>query len=175
MRNTGTVDIPDDGEGPGSELAQDVERFRDLMLSTGRRRTLRDPIATACEAMSLSPVQLHSLLWLGHDGALTMGELSRRVGITEKTVTGVVDRLEEAGYLHRERDTADRRVVRVRLAPPGDEAYRRIERRLTDHMRTLLGRLAHKDRTDLLRLLEKLLAEPGQAHAERDCAREESK
>lgn len=156
MRNTGAADSPRSEADP--ELGEDVRRLRLLLISTGRRRPLRDPIAGACEAMELSPAQLHTLMWTGHDGPLTMGELSRRVGITEKTITGVVDRLADAGHLQRERDTDDRRVVRVRLTATGEATFARIDHRLTEHLTGLLGRLDPADRTDLFRLLEKLLA-----------------
>ena len=46
-------------------------------------------------------------------GPLTPGELARLTGMTTGTVTGVLDRLERAGFVARARDTADRRRVVV--------------------------------------------------------------
>src|SRR5207249_87527 len=48
-------------------------------------------------------------------GRLTAGELAKETGLTTASITGVVDRLEEAGYVRRERDTRDRRRVVVHL------------------------------------------------------------
>src|SRR5512139_3401025 len=108
-------------------IERDARALHDRFLALARRRSLRDPVAASCEATGLSPPQVHALLWIGHDGALTMGELARRVSVTEKTVTGLVDRLERDGYLARERDPADRRVVRARATARGAEVSRAIE------------------------------------------------
>ena len=48
---------------------------------------------------------------------LTAGQLADLTGLTTGAVTGVVDRLEGAGFVRRERDPVDRRRVIVRLVP----------------------------------------------------------
>jgi DNA-binding MarR family transcriptional regulator len=48
---------------------------------------------------------------------LTAGQLAELTGLTTGAVTGVLDRLENAGYVRRERDPADRRRVIVQLVP----------------------------------------------------------
>src|SRR5690606_23891656 len=48
-------------------------------------------------------------------GRMTAGELAAAAGLTTGAVTGVLDRLEKAGYVARTRDTEDRR--RVFVAP----------------------------------------------------------
>jgi DNA-binding MarR family transcriptional regulator len=141
----------------------DARRLRELFLGFSRRRSLRDPLAAMCEAAGLTAPQVHALLWLGQEGPLTMGELSRRVGVTEKTGTGLVDRLERERYLERERDPDDRRVVRSRLTARGAAAYRELDAAVQDKLARLLGLLDAADRRSLFRILETLLArlEPG--------------
>jgi DNA-binding MarR family transcriptional regulator len=138
--------------------AAQVRRLRALLTRLSRRRSLRDPVAAACEDLDLTPAQLHLLLWLGYDGPLTMGELARRVAVTEKTITGVVDRLERDGLVRRERDPSDRRVVRVRLAGEGSRLYRRIDVDIDEKLAGLLALLAPPDRRHLVRMLEGLAA-----------------
>jgi DNA-binding MarR family transcriptional regulator len=48
---------------------------------------------------------------------LTAGQLAELTGLTTGAVTGVLDRLEGAGYVNRTRDPVDRRRVVVRLVP----------------------------------------------------------
>ncbi|WP_392435861.1 MarR family transcriptional regulator [Chlorogloeopsis fritschii PCC 9212] len=43
---------------------------------------------------------------LAQTGAITAGELAERTGLTTGAITGVVDRLEKAGFVRRERDPA---------------------------------------------------------------------
>nr|WP_255203423.1 MarR family transcriptional regulator [Myxococcus sp. AM011] len=139
------------------DISADVLKLQQLLLALGRRRSLRDPIASTCEQLQFTAPQVHALLWLGQDGSLTMGELARRLGVTEKTVTGLVDRLEREGHLQRERSAADRRVVRCRLTPEGMQTYQRLERFMTQGMGQLLSILDGVDRKALFRILEKLL------------------
>ena len=50
-------------------------------------------------------------------GSATAGDLAKATGLTTGAVTGVIDRLEEAGFARRERDPDDRRKVHVRILP----------------------------------------------------------
>jgi DNA-binding MarR family transcriptional regulator len=50
-------------------------------------------------------------------GRMTAGELAAASGLTTGAVTGVIDRLERAGYARRERDPTDRRKVYVSILP----------------------------------------------------------
>jgi DNA-binding MarR family transcriptional regulator len=59
------------------------------------------------------------------EGPQTVGQLAHGLGISQGWASRVVDELERAGYVERERDPADRRVVRVRLTPM---AVERVER-----------------------------------------------
>jgi DNA-binding MarR family transcriptional regulator len=138
-------------------LIDDVARLQQLLYALGRRRSLRDPIASTCEELQFTPPQVHALLWLGQDGMLTMGELARRLGVTEKTVTGLVDRLEREGHVQRERVTLDRRVVRCRLTEQGQKTYQRLNRFLHVAMLHVLGMLDGSDRQALFRILEKVV------------------
>ena len=58
------------------------------------------------------------------NGPATAGQLSELTGLTTGAVTAVIDRLEKAGYVKRERDGADRRKVIV--APNEEKIYREI-------------------------------------------------
>jgi DNA-binding MarR family transcriptional regulator len=138
-------------------VVADARELRRRVLALARRRSLRDPIAASCADLDLSPPQIHALLWLGHDGPLTMGELARRVRVTEKTATGLVDRLEREGHIARERDEEDRRVVRVRLTRAGAALHRRIDRDVHRAVAQLLALLDPADRTALVRILGTLL------------------
>ncbi len=48
-----------------------------------------------------------------HQGPLTAGQIAETTGLTTGAVTGVIDRLEKAGYVRREKDPTDRRRVVV--------------------------------------------------------------
>jgi DNA-binding MarR family transcriptional regulator len=69
----------------------------------------------SAERIGLNATDLNCLNILSFTGQMTAGELARQTGLTTASITGVADRLEEAGYVHRERDPNDRRRVVIRL------------------------------------------------------------
>src|SRR4051812_14260173 len=136
---------------------RDVERLKDLLLELGRRRPLRDPLSSDPE-LELAGPQLHVIVWLGHDGTLTMGELARRLGVSQKGVTGLADRLEEHGYCGREADDRDRRVVRLRLTGKGTEFFKAAQVRMDKRLAFLLDVLPPADREALFRIISRVSA-----------------
>ncbi|MEU4766098.1 MarR family transcriptional regulator [Actinosynnema sp. NPDC023794] len=66
--------------------------------------------------LELKDVDLDCLELVHKHGAMTPGELARLAGLHPATLTGILDRLQRAGWITRERDpdAADRRAVTVR-------------------------------------------------------------
>jgi DNA-binding MarR family transcriptional regulator len=63
--------------------------------------------------VGLGPTEEKTLLILSGTGPLTAGEIAERTGLTTASVTSLIDRLEQKGFVRRMRDTADRRRVIV--------------------------------------------------------------
>jgi DNA-binding MarR family transcriptional regulator len=55
------------------------------------------------------------------DGPVTAGRLAEATGLSTGAITGVIDRLERAGFARRERDKTDRRKVLVHATAPAIE------------------------------------------------------
>jgi DNA-binding MarR family transcriptional regulator len=68
----------------------------------------------------------------GTPGRATHAELARRLWVRPATLTGIVDTLVKAGYVARERDETDRRVVWLVLTDSGREMARSIGNQLRD-------------------------------------------
>jgi DNA-binding MarR family transcriptional regulator len=60
---------------------------------------------------------IRAAIHIYEQGPQTIGQLAAGLGVSQGWASRVVDEMERAGYVERERDPADRRVVRVRLAP----------------------------------------------------------
>ena len=75
--------------------------------------------------LELRDVDLGCLELLARHGPLSPGALARHAGLHPATMTGIVDRLERAGWVARDRDPADRRAVLIRpLRERGAELFR---------------------------------------------------
>jgi DNA-binding MarR family transcriptional regulator len=67
----------------------------------------------AAEAVSLNPSDLGCLCLLLLHGPSPAGRLAELTGLTTGAITGVIDRLERAGFVQRVLDPSDRRKVIV--------------------------------------------------------------
>lgn len=65
------------------------------------------------------PVQQAQLICVLMAQPRGMGELSTMLGLEKSSLTGLVDRAERRGLVHREPDPLDRRAVRVALSDEG--------------------------------------------------------
>lgn len=73
------------------------------------------------DRLGLSAADHKALGLITRAGAVTAGELAQLTGLSPGAVTGLVDRLEAAGHVRRDRDPQDRRRV---VVVPGAEAGR---------------------------------------------------
>jgi DNA-binding MarR family transcriptional regulator len=121
----------------------------------------------AAERLGVNRTDLHSLNTIENAGGLTAGELAKETGLTTGAVTGVIDRLERAGYARRVPDPEDRRRVKVEVT---SKFYARADKLWgplkADWESTLNGRFTAED---LQRVIEFLHAttELGGKHMER--------
>lgn len=79
----------------------------------------------AAKRLGVNETDLHCLNIIENSGGLTAGELAREAGLTTGAVTGVVDRLERAGYARRVPDRDDRRRIKLEVTP---RFYERADR-----------------------------------------------
>lgn len=77
------------------------------------------------DRLGLHPTDHKCIGLLESTGWSTAGELAEATGLTTGAITGVIDRLEAAGFVRREDDPRDRRRVIVRVVP---KRYRDIAR-----------------------------------------------
>src|SRR6476659_9033510 len=68
-------------------------------------------------SVGISSSDLECLDFLNLEGRVTAGRLAEVTGLTTGAITVVVDRLEKAGFVRRERDEADRRKVFIATLP----------------------------------------------------------
>ncbi|WP_441246720.1 MarR family winged helix-turn-helix transcriptional regulator [Kitasatospora sp. McL0602] len=125
---------------PG-ESATTIERAQRLTdVITRLRRALRSSIRTDYPWESLPMAQVELLQTLAA-APLRVGELAARQRLAPNTVSGLVGKLLEAGFVDRQADPGDRRTARIALTEAGHQQLRdwqrAHERRLADALESL--------------------------------------
>lgn len=105
---------------------------------------------------NVSMSQMHVLWLLQHHGELSMSRLAELLGVSLSNATGIIDRMEEHGYIERVRVPDDRRVVLVRPAEGGRRALSETESTKRDRMRAVLGHIPATERPIVLAALRTL-------------------
>ncbi|WP_051027207.1 MarR family winged helix-turn-helix transcriptional regulator [Nocardia higoensis] len=107
-----------------------------------------DQITAGAVGLTLSTCEANFVNLLRLHGPLTPGQLGKLANFTSSgTTTGVIDRLESAGYVVRERSTTDRRKVIVtlkedRLAADDEARARRLSHVLAEYTDDQIGTIA---------------------------------
>jgi DNA-binding MarR family transcriptional regulator len=83
----------------------------------------------------------------------TMSEVSQLLMVSNGAITGLVQKLEAEGLIHREVDSEDRRTFRLRLSQDGAKEFARMARRHEEWVIALIGELSPVAQSDLLQHL----------------------
>lgn len=95
----------------GREVLADAAEIARLLREL--RRHVEQPQDEAARAAGLTMPQISTLSALFDHGPLSLKDLSRELGLSHSTVSGIVDRLERRGLARRTVDPDDRRVSRI--------------------------------------------------------------
>lgn len=104
----------------------------------------------------ITPPQLDALLVLREYGELTMGELCQKMFLACSTATDLIDRMERNALIERVRDTADRRVIRLKVLPKGASVVDEVIEARRSHLATILAEIDVADKERLIQSLEQL-------------------
>lgn len=100
--------------------------------------------------------ELHTISLIGRLGFPRMSELARRGHVTMGTMTVMINKLVRKGYVKRERDDEDRRVVHVSLTARGRKANRVHEDLHQNVLDGVMGALTKTEQRQLAGIMQKL-------------------
>jgi DNA-binding MarR family transcriptional regulator len=122
-----------------SQPTEIAARLHSAAIHLLRRARLEDP------AMDLTPARASALSVLVFGGPRSLGELAAAEQVSAPTMSRLVSSLAARGWVTREADEADGRVVTVRATPKAVRALESGRRRRVEHVRALLGELSDAD------------------------------
>ena len=113
--------------------------------------------AEAWARLDVTMPQMKVLMLLGLHGSLPVSSLAAQMSVSPPNVTGILDRLEQHGWVRRTPDLHDRRVVRVVLTDEGERFLDGLQQAGESRIRARLNEMVAEDRAALRRGLRALL------------------
>jgi len=134
VRVTQTINAP----------ASDADELIDEIIVDFKRTTwaMKCAMSERLVRLGVSMAQFHIAVTLQRNGVMTMGRLADLLGVSLSNASGLIDRLEERGYVERTRVPEDRRIVMVRVTDAGTRLIEQNDALSDELMRNVLGRLS---------------------------------
>jgi DNA-binding MarR family transcriptional regulator len=120
---------------PDDPMASIIADFRATMTElkcASSERLLR---------LGVSMAQLHILYTVQRNGEMTMSHLADVLNVSLSNTSGLIDRMEERGFVERTRVPEDRRVVLVHVTAAGTRMLEEVDALSDDLLRSVLGRV----------------------------------
>ena len=140
---------PEIGHGSAPDRRADIAKLEQMIRAGSAQRTLYSGVLAQRLGLRQTDLECLFIVTLGEN--VTPGELARETGLTTGAITGVVDRIEKAGYLVRRRDPNDRRRIILEPVMPRIKAIREINARA---FQPWMDGLARYSDTELALLLD---------------------
>ncbi len=126
-----------------------IEIFNDILVIE-ERAIKEEPLN------DISITEIHTIEAVGMYESRTMSEVAKDLDITVGTLTTAINNLVRKGYVSRERDDKDRRVVKIKLTQKGKLAYRIHEKFHLDMIKHTIEGLSEDEEVVLAESLKKL-------------------
>ena len=104
----------------------------------------------------ITPVQHLILAALGEEEFLSPAEISERVAMDGATLSGVLDRMAEAGLIKKEGNPEDRRSIRVSLSPKAKKMWEELAEQRKSINEELTAKFSLEEKLLLKRMLKDL-------------------
>lgn len=144
----GGVDLHNNETENNVDLIEKYLRRTDWIIRKKGREILSD--------MNITDPQFIALQYIINNQQLTIGELSQKMSLACSTITDLIDRMEKNHLVLREKDEQDKRVVRLKVQPKGNEIVEQVLKKRREYLSGKLADLNESEKELLLKSLKHL-------------------
>ncbi len=124
-----------------------AELLEKIVFTLGKDLSTRTILfhTAIADKLGLNPTDHKALDLMTREGSVTAGRLAELTGLTTGAVTGMIDRLEKAGFVERTRPAHDRRQVIIQPIPEEIQKIHRLFESLGQAVMTMTDRFSDRD------------------------------
>lgn len=123
-------------------------------LSRNFNKSMRHKFHHSIQDSGFTLPQISVISMLEKHGEQKVSELSLKMGLSDSTVSGILDRLEQKDIIKRERTKDDRRVVKISLTGKSQKFCNDFRRKKEEYFTQLLKNLSEQEIKDIIKGLE---------------------
>ena len=128
-------------------ITEEANKLADFVLMTQRSCILN--LSAELNEGKVSYPQFFLLTYLASEDFLTMSSIAHKMGHTTAAATGMVDKLQEMGYLTRTAAANDRRKIMVAITTEGKELIARMKKNIVRDLASMMAS-AGSDEQDVI-------------------------
>jgi len=125
-----------------------------IKLNKDINKSLRHKFYYLMQDSGFTFPQLSVISMLEKYGEQKVSELSEKMGLSDSTVSGILDRLEQKDIIRRERTKDDRRVVKISLTGKSKGFCNDFRQKREEYFTQLLKNLSEQEIKDIIKGLE---------------------
>ena len=125
-----------------------------IKLNKDINKSLRHKFHHSMHDSGFTFPQLSVISMLEKYGEQKVSELSLKIGLSDSTVSGILDRLEQKDIIRRERTKDDRRVVKISLTGKSKEFCNDFHQKREEYFTQLLKNLSEQEIKDIIKGLK---------------------
>ncbi len=129
-----------------------LQRFTTVSMKWGR--IMKPSSGISMEDKIATFLQGHALFYLQENPLATVGKLATELSMSSPAVAKFTDRLFDAGWITRENDPDDRRIIRLELTQKGKEELEQTLRQHFEKMNEIVSLMPDSDLKELVRIME---------------------
>ena len=109
------------------------------------------------------------LFALSRQDGLSNADLAQKLNVTPPTISNMVKRMRQSGYVEKRRDSDDERIMRVYLTEQGREAMATLRQIIDQVNETMIQGLSAEEKALLIPILKKITANIENALQQNGC------
>lgn len=117
-------------------ITEDAVKLADFVIFTQRSCILN--LSPQLTGKRVSYPQFFLLTYLDNEDFLTMSSIAKKMGHSTAAATGMVDKLEEMGYIARTQAANDRRKIMVQITSDGKELVARMRQNIAHDLASIM-------------------------------------
>ena len=136
-----------------------IKQYFDISVTV--QRTWKHRVFAALEDEHISMAQMGLLFIIEERQPVASKELATYLRVTRSAIAQLIDGLDERGYIERNEDDKDRRILHISLSSNGELVLRRLEKRRRKIFEDLVCELSDEQLTSGIEIQESMLRRLG--------------